>query len=1124
MKAVAWALAALSAVVTLGCQVPPKPPPPTAPPVITTFTVDNARITKGQAVSFAFATERARSVTLLDQGGASVPVTFDEAAGTGTATATPSATSFYVLRAEGDGGRDAAYLQVAVDEGLKSVFLVAVPREIKAGEHVDLIWSAPGGTNVTVTAGARSLGTGETGNASDEPATTTTYRLSAGKLDGTTMTMDVTVKVAPVIETFEVNPAAARVGEKLTLSWRTRGGESLALEEATFGQLLASSTAVDQGTFDFTVPAYFGDAGVPDDAGVADAGAADGGPGPLLPVVRDGFPLRFTLTVRTATPAQSIARAVDGRVGQGPIIDQFLAPASATRGVPQTLSWQTTGATRVELWADGLRVFAPPAGSQVDGSYALPGLSADTTFTLVAYDFAGASSSRTVTTRLVQPPAVTSFTVTASVSGPTSPITATWQTANASTVVVRVKDGPTVHFTDVQNLVNAGTAPVRAGQRTTFVLEARNAAGDTATREATANVSAPVRITVTPEPSAAGAALTAAWDVSSLGPVDLPGLPSSPPQLTASGTRFDDLDTVPAATRLFFTDPDEGVATFTAPSGFAFPFVTGTHRTFTVSTNGFVAPDGAAPLPTNADLGAAGYAGPAMIAPFWDDIDLGTTGSVKYFVSGQAFPRTLIIQWSKVQLYGVAGTELTFQVQLTETGKLLFAYKTLTGTDTDGASASIGVIESRDTFYHSRSFNTGGALTAGDELLWFGNDASRLTSNWQLKLPRSKSFGFFVETGNAELIPVRGSARVFAASTVVVNEAMPVPDSTLTAGQWVELYNPSPAPVDIGDLQLVATSAATAPFTIPQGTTIDGGAYLVLGQSTDAQANGGANVALAWGTTDLPFTDTDGVTLQVPGATPFPISALSWVPAAADGGTGVTAGLSAQAPERAITASGPLSCPRTKTFGPLTQTGSPGAENEVCFEYRLDRIPVAYEDISALGQPVVTGSFDSAIYRVDLPAPFSYFGASTSSLWISTNGFVTTAAQTQVGTTNRATPSSTSAPVGAIAPFWDDLDEDGLPGAQIFFARRSGYSIVQWHRYSHWLAGDDLNFQIKLMDSGVIEFHYATMSSGSTSNYGTGTSATAWIERPSGTAAALPVSVNQPSISPNTAWRFTPNP
>jgi len=34
----------------------------------------------------------------------------------------------------------------------------------------------------------------------------------------------------------------------------------------------------------------------------------------------------------------------------------------------------------------------------------------------------------------------------------------------------------------------------------------------------------------------------------------------------------------------------------------------------------------------------------------------------------------------------------------------------------------------------------------------------------------------------------------------------------------------------------------------------------------------------------------------------------------------------------------------------------------------------------------------------------------------------------------------------------------------------------------HYFANDDLNFQIKLFDSGVIEFHYATMSSGSGSN------------------------------------------
>ncbi|MEW6435288.1 MAG: hypothetical protein AB1730_27660 [Myxococcota bacterium] len=117
----AWSVCAL-VIVFAGCTTPEKPPPPVSPPVITSFTVDKTKITRGQSVAFTFAAERGKSATLKDQTGAEIAVNFDATAGTGTATATPTASSFYILRVEGDGGTDTAFVQVAVDEGLKSIF------------------------------------------------------------------------------------------------------------------------------------------------------------------------------------------------------------------------------------------------------------------------------------------------------------------------------------------------------------------------------------------------------------------------------------------------------------------------------------------------------------------------------------------------------------------------------------------------------------------------------------------------------------------------------------------------------------------------------------------------------------------------------------------------------------------------------------------------------------------------------------------------------------------------------------------------------------------------------------------------------------------------------------------
>ena len=82
-------------------------------------------------------------------------------------------------------------------------------------------------------------------------------------------------------------------------------------------------------------------------------------------------------------------------------------------------------------------------------------------------------------------------------------------------------------------------------------------------------------------------------------------------------------------------------------------------------------------------------------------------------------------------------------------------------------------------------------------------------------------------------------------------------------------------------------------------------------------------------------------------------------------------------------------------------------------------------------------------------------------------------------------------------------------------------TIFEWYRVEQLNDGDDMTFEVKLFDNGIIEFHYATMVSGSSSNWANGGGATRWIENPAGTQA-MPISVNEPTVQPNTAFRFTP--
>ncbi|MCC6337880.1 MAG: lamin tail domain-containing protein [Myxococcales bacterium] len=1109
----ALSLAALLALT--GCSSPEKPPPPEAPPAITSFSVDKARIAPGEAVTFTLTTQRAKSVELIDQDGVATSVSFDASQGSGTATATPGASAFFILHADGDGGRDTAFVQVAVDEGLQSVFLVVAPPVIHAGESVDVVWSAADGKNASLTAGTRSLSTDSSGSLTDTPALSTTYTLRSEKADGTALTTSVTVQVIPVVESFTLTPPAATQGADLELQWRTAGGERVVVSEATFGPLVDTTTGVAQGSHTFTVPSALPDGGV---------------------AVRDGFPLRFTLTLSATSPAQAVSRALDSRVGAGPQIDAFDVASAGTRGAPLTISWATTNAWRVELYADGLLLHAPLAGTRLDASFDVPPLTAPTDFTLVAYDFNGLSTRVTKHTAVVDRPTVTSFTVTSSVAQAGMPITATWQTANATRVVIRAKGGANLFVTDAATQVASGNQAMFVGATTTFVLEAANAAGDTVTAEARTVVGTPRTIAFSPQPAPAGATITASWDLTSLTPNDLPGLPDPTPESSTSTGPFIDLETIPEATTLYFANPDRSVAAFSAPQGFVFPFVTSRVTTLTASVNGVLVLGPSSVGDTNADVASPNYPGPALLAPFWDDLDLGANGSVKYFLEGATFPRKLLVQWSRLQKAGTSSTELTFQVQLFETGEFRFVYRTLLGADT--SSATVGAVESPGSFAASVGYNVTGTVGAGEELRWFANDIARATGTQDLRLRGHRPFGFFVELPSGQLMNVSGTARTFSTDMVVVSEALPLPSQLVSQGHWIELKNNTDEALDLTGLELASGSGGAATSFFFQDLTLDGGAHLVLGESTNPADNGEANVQVAWAQGQLPLQPADSVELRIPDATPFVISSLTWTGGTADGGVNSSPGQSVQPAERAIrNGQDPWPCTRTQTFGAALQVGTPGAINETCYFYRLQPIPASYVDISSFGAPVFApGTSMSGVVTAngyELPAPLTYFGTVYSTVWISSNGWISVRPQPTSGSGNPWLTDTTRSPQGVIAPFWDSLRARGNePEANVYVARVGSATIVQWHRMSETIAGqdDDMNFQAKLFDDGVIEIHYGNMISANAAQpFATGYGATVWLERP-WYSDALPIlrnatqNLNNPTVAPHSAYRFTPVP
>ena len=174
---------------------------------------------------------------------------------------------------------------------------------------------------------------------------------------------------------------------------------------------------------------------------------------------------------------------------------------------------------------------------------------------------------------------------------------------------------------------------------------------------------------------------------------------------------------------------------------------------------------------------------------------------------------------------------------------------------------------------------------------------------------------------------------------------------------------------------------------------------------------------------------------------------------------------------------------------------------------------VAFQDISGTGTPLAFSSADDGSATATLPFAFPFYGASYTSLGVSTNGLITLGG-TSTAYDNAAIPTA-AAPNAFIAPYWDDLHQRS--GTAYTGTLGDGRFVVQWTNWGRYSpsSGESLTFQVILSPGGEIEIQYGTVTTT------VGNSATVGIENADGTDG-LPVAVNAAYIASDKAVRFTP--
>jgi PKD repeat protein len=191
--------------------------------------------------------------------------------------------------------------------------------------------------------------------------------------------------------------------------------------------------------------------------------------------------------------------------------------------------------------------------------------------------------------------------------------------------------------------------------------------------------------------------------------------------------------------------------------------------------------------------------------------------------------------------------------------------------------------------------------------------------------------------------------------------------------------------------------------------------------------------------------------------------------------------------------------------------------------------------MTALLSPSAGPSGNNAISTVSLGFTFNYMGTAYTTGRLSTNGWLSLNLTGAATTVDNTTLFSTSVPNATLAPWFDDLSDDGTSSVNYKTEGTAPNRVftAEWYRVRSYSTGNyvRISFQAKLYETtNVIEFHYGTVESGT---HNSSESASIGIEDATGgsghfmegTTGSTTTGISTLSSAtnwPTTNFRFTP--
>ncbi len=558
---------------------------------------------------------------------------------------------------------------------------------------------------------------------------------------------------------------------------------------------------------------------------------------------------------------------------------------------------------------------------------------------------------------------------------------------------------------------------------------------------------------------------------------------------------------------------DDGLSA-AVPMGISFPFYGSNFSSVRICTNGFLSfSDTATPYENQALPNAGAPAN--LVAPFWDDMDFGATQRVYTHSDGARF----IVSWVAVPHYQTGGP-YTFQAIFYPTGEIRYQYLSM-GTPTN--SGSIGIQNGAKTIGLTVAFNTN---YVADNL------AVRIIplSQW---LTVSPSAGRIPAGGSADLSVMFNALGLTGGNyTGNVNVLSNDPDeSPLALAASLHVIGApniavNPAALNFGTVFVGATPTLTIAVSNPgtddlviSGITSDHGFVTVdpptaftlaplaaqsvtVRFSPTSPATVSATLHVLSNDPDSPSTPVTVAGISVP-APSFAVSPESINEALLTntassrnlrvtntGGSNYVFTAEAQAitPSGTVVVQGdadnvdlPKGAPDVLTGPAPLRAGGPDVFG---YTYQDSDEPTgptfSWVDISGTGTRIPFNGDDQNLGPFPVGFSFPYYGATSSSFKLCTNGWLTfTTTNTQTTFTNTTLPNSGSTvPPNLLAVFWDDLDfrPANAPNARAYYQYDGTKLIIQFKAVERQPESTTNDFEILLFPNGTIVYQYLTMN------------------------------------------------